>query len=241
MKINLKPFKLLPVSGLVELASSADANFEQCRKALDRLAKDLDSRRTAIANRWKAVDIAPADRARLATHETTAAFVEIRGNAGKELDGYLKRAHALMVQADEQRPLFESPVQVLERSALGEPARTQYLAQVRDAGPVTLAHLAQVAVGTGNVALAAAVLNVLDRMPRDERPFTANELALAMQMKDWDKAQEALRVVQNRGQATINAIRAFRTTQEYRTANIADAMRRAEERPHVLADDGDEG
>jgi hypothetical protein len=53
--------------------------------------------------------------------------------------------------------------------------------------------MAQVA-GTKNVALAAAVVSLLDRMPSKHRPVGPAELAIAMKMEDYEKVREYIKL-----------------------------------------------
>lgn len=59
--------------------------------------------------------------------------------------------------------LFKSPTQVLSRAHLGDPKRGQYLQQLSGAGPAELQSSADLAIATGDRALASAVLVTADR------------------------------------------------------------------------------
>src|SRR5690606_16707954 len=102
-----------------------------------------------------------------------------------------------------------SPAKVLSRAALGDPKRTEYINQLAYAGPAELGHMAQVAVATQNVALAAAVLSLLDRMPSKDRPFGPVDLASAMKLDDYLKVQEYIKLGDARLQGILVAIRTW--------------------------------
>ena len=85
--------------------------------------------------------------------------------------------------AEEARFLLSvcrSPAQMLGRVALGDNKRTQYQQQLTGAGPVELESAAALAVSSGDVALAAAVMTVIDRMPTKLRPFPVSAFAERM-------------------------------------------------------------
>jgi hypothetical protein len=240
VKIALKQTPLMSASQLVELASSADLNFQQAGKAIDRLQKDVAEQKRRISERWKGLSISQSDRDRLSAQELRNSVVEIVRNAEPELDRLMKRAHELATQAEAQRDMWDSPVKVLARQGLGLQQRSEYHVQLRDAGPAEVAHIGQLAVGTSNAVLAAAVLSRLDALPSKDRPFSAQELAAAVGVEEYAKANEAIRIASNRGQATINAIRAFRQGRQNPFNNLADAMRRSQEDLSLLEDGGDD-
>jgi len=202
---------LLTPAQIGELASSLDGLHGRVLKAIERLQKDVDTRKQEIANRWKsAPGVSAGDLARFAQNETVAAVRQIKANAEKELDGYLKSAGAPHAQLIAQRPFYDSPVKVLSRAALGDARRTEYLNQLAYAGPAELGHMAQVAVSTKNVPLAAAVLSLLDRMSSKDRPVGPAELAHAMRLDEFLKVQEYIKLGDARLQGILVAIRTWK-------------------------------
>jgi len=208
-----------------ELASSLDGLHGRVLKAIERLQKDVDARKHEIANRWKQTGVGMADRARFAEHETLAVVRDIKANAEKELDGYLKSAGAPHAQLIAQRPFYDSPVKVLSRAALGDPKRTEYLNQLAYAGPAELGHMAQVAVSSKNVPLAAAVLSLLDRMPSKDRPVGPAELAHAMRLDEFLKVQEYIKLGDARLQGILVAIRTWKHGRSNPLDTVQLAMR----------------
>jgi hypothetical protein len=73
--------------------------------------------------------------------------------------------------------LCQSPTQMLGRVALGDNKRTQYQMQLEGAGPVEMETAAITAIATTDVVLAAAIVTVVDRRPRDRRPFLVGGFA----------------------------------------------------------------
>ena len=201
---------LLTPAQIGELASSLDGLHGRVLKAIERLQKDIDTRKQEIANRWKQTGVGMVDRARFAKEETLAVVRDIKANAEKELDGYLKSAGAPHAQLIAQRQFYDSPAKVLSRAALGDERRTAYLQQLAYAGPAELGHMAQVAVSSKNVPLAAAVLSLLDRMPSKDRPVGPAELAHAMRLDDFLKVQEYIKLGDARLQGILVAIRTWK-------------------------------
>ena len=238
MKYTLKQVGLLTASQLVELASAADANLQSAGKVIDRLQADVAEQKRRISERWKSLSISPSDRERLSAEELRNSVLTIQRNAEPELDRIMKRAHELQVQAEGQRDMWDSPVKVLARQGLGTPQRSDY--QLSIAGPAEVAHFGQLAAGTKNFTLAAAVLSRLDALPTNQRPFSAQELAQAVGVEEQAKAAEAIKVASNRGQATINTIRAFRANRSNPLNNLADAMRRSQEKLSLLETQDDD-
>ena len=216
---------LLTPAQIGELASSLDGLHGRVLKAIDRLQKDVDTRKQEIANRWKQTGVGMVDRARFAEQETLAVVRDIKANAEKELDGYLKSAGAPHAQLIAQRQFYDSPAKVLSRAALGDARRTEYLNQLAYAGPAELGHMAQVAVATQNVPLAAAVLSLLDRMPSKDRPVGPAELAHAMRLDDFLKVQEYIKLGDVRLQGILVAIRTWSAGKSNPLDTVQLAMR----------------
>ena len=209
MKIELTNTPLLSPQQIGELASALDALHGRVLKAIARLQKDVDARKAEIANRWKSAGIDAADRARFAQNETLAAVRQIRDSSRAELDSLLREAGPSHAQLVAQRPYYDSPVKVLSRAALGDPRRTAYLQQLAHAGPAELGHMAQVAVGTGNEPLAAAVLSLLDALPTRDRPVSPQSLASAMRQGDYLKVHEYMKIGDARLQGIVLAVRTW--------------------------------
>lgn len=216
---------LLTVAQIGEHASALDALHQKVLKAIARLQKDVDTRKSEIANRWKSVGIDAADKARFAKNETLAAVRQIKDNAEAELDRYLKEAGAPHEALMAQRPFYSSPVQVLNRSTLGDSKRTAFLQQLQFAGPVELGHLAQVAVSSKDAPLAAAVVSLLDKMPSKDRPVGPAEVATAMKLEDYLKVQEYLKLGDARLQGVIVAIRTWKADKSNPINTLALALK----------------
>ena len=230
---------LLSPQQIGELASNLDAIYSRALKAIQRLQSDIDARKAEIANRWKSAGIDAADKARISQSETVAAVRQIKDNSVKELDKLLKDAGAPHAQLVSQRDFYSSPAKVLSRAALGDPKRTEYINQLAYAGPAELGHMAQVAVATQNVALAAAVLSLLDRMPSKDRPFGPVELASAMKLDDYLKVQEYIKLGDARLQGILVAMRTWNAGKS-NPLNTVQLALREQAIDHDLIGGGDE-
>jgi hypothetical protein len=229
MKITLSDTPLLSTQQIGELASTLDLLHKRTLAAIERLNKDIATRKQQIAARWKnGPGVSSGDLARFAQTETLATVREIKDNSKAELDKIIKDAGAPHAQLIGQRQFYDSPAKVLARAALGDPKRTEYLQQLQHAGPAELGHMAQVAVGTRNVALASAVLSLLDRMPSKDRPVGPVELATAMKLDDYLKVQEYVKLGDARLQGILVAIRAWNAGRANPISSVQLAMRERE-------------
>lgn len=245
MKVELVQTPFLTVSEIGELASGLDSLHGRVLKTIERLQTDVDTRKAAIAERWKLVDLnlTTAERNRFAEQETSAAIGQIRDAAADEVDAFYKQAGALYNPLVAQRLYYQSPVKVLAREALGDERRSAYLQQLSLAGSAELAHFGQFAVGTKNKALGAAVLSRLDALPMKERPFTPNEFATAMELDAYIKAREYLKIGELRFQGLIVAIRTWKQGRSNPINTLSLALRSQQLDMKVLdsLEDGDHG
>lgn len=223
--IELNQVPLLNPSEVAALASQLDALHSKAIKTIERLNKDVATRKAEIANRWKNSGVSPDDQAKYAENELRSSVLLIRQNAEAELDKILKDAgvpHGLLVG---QRQFYSSAVQVLSRAGLGSEERSRYTAQLSHAGASELAHMAQLAVSTKNEALAAAVLGQLDRLPTKDRAVSPRALADAMNLDAYKKVGEYLKLGDARLQGILIAIRTWKQGRANPLDSVALALR----------------
>ncbi|CAN7650477.1 hypothetical protein LJR039_005023 [Pseudorhodoferax sp. LjRoot39] len=252
----------LSVAQIGEKSSALDALHTRVLKAIERLNKDVQTRKIEISRRWGTKSghattdggqhpISPADmaswsaiplqdRERFATNETLASIRIIKQTAEPELNKYLKDAGPMHEALMSQRPYYSSPVQVLNRVSLGDPKRTTFLHQLQFAGPAELGHLAQVAVATHDVPLAAAVVSLLDRMPTKERPVGPVEVAAAMKLEEFVKVQQYLKLGDARLQGIIIAVRTWKQGKSNPINTLSMALRERDLEKDILKADGGE-
>jgi len=228
MSVELTNTPILTPSQIGELATQLDAIHTKALKAIERLNKDIATRKSEIANRWKSSGISDADQQRYAESETVAAIGQIKDTATKELDAILKQAGAPNEQIVAQRQFYDSPVKVLARAGLGSPERTHYAQQLQHAGPSELGHMAQLAVSSKNEALAAAVLSLLDATPTQQRPLSPQHLARAMELEAYSKVQTYQKLAEARLHGIIVAIRTFRAGRANPLNTLSLALRERE-------------
>lgn len=228
MSVELTSTPLLSPSQIGELASQLDAIHGRALKSIERLNKDLATRRAEIANRWKTAGISMEDQQRYAESETVAAIGQIKDAASKELDAILKSVGAPHEQIIAQRQFYDSPVKVLSRAGLGTPERSHYTQQLQHAGPSELAHFAQVAVSTKNDTLAASVLSLLDATPTKDRQVSAQHLARSMNLDAYVKVQEYIKLAEARLHGVLVAVRAFRQGRSNPLSTVSLALRERE-------------
>lgn len=151
---------------------------QQFSDARERYSRDADElvRDTEPANRAVAKQFAKKQAA-----SKIAKFrINITESSRPQREELLKPLAKIAQDAEFLLSLNQSPAQMLGRVALGDARRTQYQQQLEGAGPVELETAAVTAIATNDVVLAAAIVTVVDRRPRDRRPFAVTEFAERM-------------------------------------------------------------
>lgn len=93
--------------------------------------------------------------------------------------------------------------------------------QLEGAGPVELTNMAVHAAATGNKILGAAIVAIIDRMPRKDRPFNALELADKLVGPETRAVQDAIASIRRAAQHAIMKNREF----EQRRVNPIDRIK----------------
>lgn len=231
--------KFLNGSQMIEAAAALDSVHTRVLKVIERLQKDVDARKRAIAARWSGAasfGLQPQDVQRIKTTEVNAAILEIQRASEKELDALLKEAGASHSAIVACREFYDSPVKTLNRLTLGDAKRTEYMGQVQSIGLAELSHLGQFSVSTGNAALAAAIVSRLDVMPSKDRPFGAVALAEAMGLDEHRKGAESLKIADVRLQSILIAIRSWKAGKDNPVNTVALALRNRELDAATLAE-----
>lgn len=121
----------------------------------------------------------------------------------------LKGLQAYADEAAAVAAVYTSPAAMLGRVALGDPKRTQYQLQLEGAGPVELETAARTAIMTGDLVLGAAIATVIDRRPKDRRPFAVQAFADRMVGEVWKRMTAKLEGVQLAYKSAVAADREF--------------------------------
>lgn len=121
----------------------------------------------------------------------------------------LKGLKAYADEAAAIQAVYTSPATMLGRVALGDPKRTQYQLQLEGAGPVEMETAARSAIMTGDLVLGAAISTVIDRRPKDRRPFGVQEFADRLLGEVWRRMTAKLEGVQLAYKSAVAADREF--------------------------------
>lgn len=145
-------------------------------------------------------------------------------NSEKERTEMLRTMKAYADEAAAIQALNQSPIMLLGRTALGDTKRTQYQQQLEGAGPKELETAARQAIMSNDVVLAAAIATVVDRRPRDRRPFPVSEFAERVIGPTWKRVHTKLEAVQVSFQTAINANREFVRGRADPVSNLSNAL-----------------
>lgn len=193
----------------VEVATAFRARIESLQKQVD----DAKQRFVTEANA-DVLSTSHADRdtaRRLFKKRAADKLIAFRNNivpASKaSRDDLLSQLAKLATEARFLLSVCQSPAQMLGRVALGDTKRTSYQQQLTGAGPVELESAAALAVSSGDVVLAAAVVTVIDRMPVHRRPFPVAAFAERMwgeQFRDVSGRLHGILLAERRAVAADN-------------------------------------
>ncbi|WP_017938999.1 hypothetical protein [Zestomonas thermotolerans] len=180
-------------------ATVREARDNYSREADDLIASaSIEDRATAraLAKKNAANKAANLHRQLIASSEADRAAML------KGLKAYADEAAAIAA-------VYTSPASMLGRVALGDPKRTQYQIQLEGAGPVELENAARTAIMTGDMVLAAAIVTVIDRRPKDRRPFMVQAFAERVVGEVWKRLNAKLEGVQLAYKSAVAADREF--------------------------------
>lgn len=162
-----------------ELATAYKGRIEKIQQqvtdARERFSREADE---VVA------DTDPANRPvakQFAKQQLASKIAKFRINIGESSrrlrEELLQPFAKLAADAEFLLTLCRTPAQMLGRVALGDTRRTQYQLQLEGAGPVELETAAVTAIATNDLPLAAAIVTVVDRKKRDQRPFPVSSFA----------------------------------------------------------------
>lgn len=153
------------------------------------------------------------------------ATADVRANTSDARWEVLREMNDAVANLATTEALWASPVVILSRAGLGSPERTNFVAQLAGAGPTELRNLATFAASTNNKVLGAALVSIVDRMPRKDRPFSTAELAHLLVGEDHAKMQHYIRLVRDTTQWAININREFETGRTNHVESMKIALR----------------
>jgi hypothetical protein len=218
----------LSVEEVNRIAARATELLTAFQARIDKLRKQVEEARDRLQQEADEVvrDASPENRAtatQYAKHALHSKFAKFKNNIVSA--SHASRQELLQPLATHAEhaaflmSLYASPAQALARVGLGEARRTNLQAQITGAGPVELESYAALAVTSGDVLLAAALVTVIDRMPSKERPFSVSEFAQLM----WGK-QHAEVVAQLKTAIQANKL-AQMADAEFRTGEVSQVTK----------------
>ncbi len=151
----------------------------------------------------------------------------------------LKGLQAYAAEAAAIQAVYTSPATMLGRVGLGDPKRTQYQLQLEGAGPVEMETAARTAIMTGDLVLGAAIATVIDRRPKDRRPFAVQAFAERVVGEVWKRMTAKLEGVQLAYKSALAADREFVRGKADGITNLSLALSR-QAIDEAAGDDGGE-
>jgi hypothetical protein len=205
------PGKLIATAEVISLADHAAKRAEKLGTVIAGLEAGIAKRGEEAAASAAAAGFAPEDQQSAARKVTAKARAEVAANSEDTRWGYIREVNAAAESVALTAALFASPQAVLARAGLGTPERTHYQQQLEGSGIVQIKNMAALAVATNNKVLGAAIMAVLDRMPRRERPISTAELAERLVGEETRQVQDAITRIKLAAQSAININREFTT------------------------------
>lgn len=222
------PGKLLGSAEIISLADHAAKRAAKLGTVIDGLEAGIASRGEDAAKSAAAAGFPPEDQASAARKVAAKARSEVATNSEDTRWGYIKEVNAAADSVALTAALFASPQAVLARAGLGTPERTNYQAQLSGAGNAELRNMAAFAVATGNKPLGAAIVAVVDRMPRRDRPLSTAELAERLVGDETRAVQDAITKIKLAAQSALNINREFQAGRRDPLARVKLALNKQE-------------
>lgn len=138
----------------------------------------------------------------------------------------LRQLKGFADEAEQLAQLHASPAQFLGRLALGDSRRLNVQLTLAEAGPLELEAAARLAIITGDLPMAAAIVTVVDRRPRDRRPFSVGDFATRVLGDKYTEIAKKLAEVQLAFKTAFAAEREFVRGKPDPLTNISLAVAR---------------
>ena len=220
------PFGNTPALATADVISLAEVAAKRAAKfaaMIDTLETGPAARAAEVGRSLSGVGMPRRDVEAAVAKAEVAARTEVQHNSSDARWQSIKELVASAESLGTMAQLWASPVVVLSRAGLGSDERTNFMRQIEGAGPVELTNIAVHAAATGNRVLGAALVSLIDRMPRKDRPFSAAELAEKLVGAETKAVQNAIAAVRNAAQRAIVRNREF----EQRRVNPIDRVKMA--------------
>lgn len=177
------------------------------RQARDNYAREADELIRTASSEDRAAARAFAKKS--AANKAANLHRQLIASSEADRAAMLKGLKAYAEEAAAIQAVYTSPASMLGRVALGDPKRTQYQIQLEGAGPVELENAARSAIMTGDLVLGAAIVTVIDRRPKDRRPFMVQAFAERVVGEVWKRLNGKLEGVQLAHKSAVAADREF--------------------------------
>lgn len=176
-------------------------------EARDRYSREADELIASATSEDRAAARAFAKKS--AANKAANLHRQLIASSEAERAAMLKGLQAYAAEAATIQAVYTSPAAMLGRVGLGEARRTHLMQQLEGAGPVELETAARTAIMTGDLVLGAAIATVIDRRPKDRRPFAVQALAERMLGEVWKRMTAKLEGVQLAYKSALAADREF--------------------------------
>ena len=220
------PFSNTPALATADVISLAEVAAKRAAKfatMIDTLEAGPAARAAEVGRSLEGVGMPKRDVEAAVAKAQVAARTEVQNNSSDARWQSIKELVASAESLETTAQLWASPVIVLSRAGLGSDERSNFMRQLEGAGPVELTNMAVHAAATGSKVLGAAILSIIDRMPRKDRPFNASELAEKLVGVETKAVQDAIASIRNAAQRAIVKNREF----EQRRVNPIDRVKMA--------------
>lgn len=176
-------------------------------EARDRYSREADELIASASSEDRAT--ARAFAKKNAANKVANIHRNLIASSEAERTAMLKGLKAYADEAAAIAAVYTSPATMLGRVALGDPRRTNLMQQLEGAGPVELETAARTAIMTGDLVLGAAIATVIDRRPKDRRPFAVQPFAERLLGDIWKRMAAKLEGVQLAYKSAVAADREF--------------------------------
>lgn len=221
----------IPEAGPVLTTAEIIVLSEFVEKRSDRLGKVIDDLEAGVKDRvdqtrrsLDAAGIPKAQQTQAVQKAHAAARRELLAASEETRWGILREVSESTSSANSTATLFASPQAMLAGEGLGTTERTNYEAQLAGTGPVHMRNMAAIAISRHDLTLGAALMAVVERMPRRDRPFAVAELAQRLVGDRHEKLTKAVARLRNSAQRTIIRNREFESGRRQLLARVSNAL-----------------
>ena len=193
----------------------------------DAYKRRADKMRAEIAGRHNGEAfraISPAERRRVAEHETAACVTALRQEALASMDAIAQhQIGPALAAVAASKPLYSSSAMSLLRLTADSDRRTRIARNLAGTGPTELWHAAVGALQSADTEQAAAVAQVVNGMPLAEQPFSAAEFASRFAFAPHENAVNAINSIDRDAQAAILLWRVVQQAKENPVGRVEQA------------------